>query len=139
MPQTKTLTALFCSAVFLAAIACGSSTGVIATSRPEYGPPPHAPAHGQRAKSTAAHDVKLVFDSGLGVYVAVDVPNTYYFEGVYFRLVNGHWKVAAAIGGPWDPPQKDSVPPGLRKKYSKKHKKKKDHPAKGHGAAKGAW
>jgi hypothetical protein len=107
---------------------------VIVSSSPEYGPPPHAPAHGHRARSAASHDVPLVFDSGLGVYVAVDVPNTYYYEGVYFRLVNGHWKVAAAIGGPWDPPRKNSVPPGLRKKYSKKHKKKK-----GHGAAKGAW
>lgn len=140
MRKTKPLAALCCSAALLAATACGSSTGLVATSRGGNGPPPHAPAHGHRAKSRAVHDVQLVFDSGLGVYVAVDIPSTYYFEGVYFRIADGHWQVAAAIDGPWDVTPMGSVPPGLRKKYSKQYKKKKkNHPGRGHGVAKPDW
>ena len=59
-----------------------------------HGPPPHAPAHGYRRKQQQAYhhqggDAKLAFDSDLGVYVVLDLPHHYYFDGVYLRIEDG--------------------------------------------------
>ncbi|MFQ5585276.1 MAG: hypothetical protein ACE5GF_00390, partial [Thermodesulfobacteriota bacterium] len=43
----------------------------------KHGPPPHAPAHGYRHKHR--HGVELMFDGGLGVYIAVGL------SGIYFH------------------------------------------------------
>ncbi len=55
-----------------------------------HGPPPWAPAHGYRRNHQRAYQhrdatVDLAFDSGLGVYVVVGLPNYYYWDGFYLR------------------------------------------------------
>jgi len=105
---------------------------------PGHGPPPHAPAHGYRYKQQHAYahgggDVELVFDSGLGVYVVVSLPGTYYWNDVYLRLQGERWYAAAHLDGPWKP-STQAPPPGLRAKHAKaKSKKKKGGPAKQRG------
>jgi hypothetical protein len=57
------------------------------------GPPPHAPAHGYRHK--VDHDgVDLVFDSGLGVYVVVDLVDVFWHDGRYYRCEEGIWWIS---------------------------------------------
>jgi hypothetical protein len=104
------------------------------------GPPPHAPAHGYRRKHEHAYrsggEVELVFDSGLGVYMVVGMPDIYFWEGVYLRMEGGVWSSCAQIDGAWKPYPVSSVPPGLRAKH--KHGGKPGHAGKhGHGRGKG--
>ncbi len=87
------------------------------------GPPPHAPAHGYRHKHQDG--VELVFDSGRGVYVVVEIPNEYYFDGHYYRLRADQWAVSTHVDGPWGVIDEVSIPAGLKTSPSGKHKKKK--------------
>lgn len=77
--------------------------------------PPHAPAHGLRKKH---HDHELRFDSGLGVYVLVDLPDLYFWDDFYWRFRDGVWLHARLSNGPWiivhDHPR---IPPRLAKKH----------------------
>ena len=84
----------------------------------ESGPPPWAPAHGRRHKHPKhqGDDAKLVFDSGLGVYLVVDLPDHYFLEGRYFRHHKGGWLVSATLEGPWVVGKSKDLPPGLRKR-----------------------
>ena len=78
-----------------------------------HGPPPHAPAHGYRAKT---HDgVELSFRSDLGVYVVVGYSGYYYGEGIYYRQKDGTWSVSAHFEGPWETYSEEKLPPGLQK------------------------
>ncbi len=76
------------------------------------GPPPHAPAHGHRRKQV--HDVEVVFDTQLGVYVVVGHPDYYYYDGYFYRLTDGVWQVSLKIDGGWGPKSSKPLPPGLR-------------------------
>ena len=89
--------------------------------KPGYGPPPHAPAHGHRHKQQG---VELVYDSGRGVYVVVELPNHYYYEGRYYRILANQWQAAINIDGPWKPISEESLPPGLRARQKGKSKRK---------------
>lgn len=103
------------------------------------GPPPHAPAHGYRHKQRHGDaEVDLMFDSGLGVYVVVGIPNRYYWDGVYLRLDDGQWYASAKLDGGWAPTRTSNLPPGLQKKT---HKAARGKPGKGKKAApaKGRW
>ena len=122
----------------------------------DHGPPDHAPAHGHRRKyghhrHHAGHhyasSAQLEFDSGLGVYVVVDVPNHYYWDGWYLKIEDGHWYASTQLSGSaWKPREMVKLPPGLAKKHpghsqsGKKHGKSNGHPGKGkgQGPAKGA-
>jgi hypothetical protein len=104
--------------------------------RPAHGPPPWAPAHGYRHKHAGAYQsrdgtVDLVFDSGLGVYVVVGIPNSYYWNGTYLRIAGDRWMRAPYLDAHWSPCPPDAVPSALRSKSAKA--KGKD---KGNGAAK---
>ena len=96
---------------------------------PKHGPPPHAPAHGYRHKHQ--HGVELEYDSGIGAYIVVELPGTYFHNGLYIRVSSsGHWVVAARFDGPWRVAVESDVPPKLKKskgkdKGSKKGKKNK--------------
>ncbi len=101
-----------------------------------HGPPPHAPAHGYRHKQ---HGVELVYDSGRGVYVVVDLPNHYYFNGRYYRRGEVQWEAGVNIDGPWEFVSEDALPKGLRAKAKGKGKAKgklKEHPGRGLGLEK---
>ncbi len=98
-----------------------------------HGPPPHAPAHGYRHKHQD-HGVELVYDSGLGVYVVVELPNHFYFEGHYYRHRESQWEIGVHVDGPWEVVVEESLPKGLRGKKGKG--KPKGRPGKGLGLGK---
>jgi hypothetical protein len=99
-----------------------------------HGPPPHAPAHGYRAKHGPGDSVQLVFDSRLGVYVVVDLPDHYFWDGFYLRVEDGRWYASVSLDGGWEPRSVKSLPPGLRKKVARGKGK-----GRGPGPAKGRW
>ena len=104
-----------------------------------HGPPPHAPAHGHRRNHRHGdRNVEVFFDSQLGVYVVVDTPDHYYWNGHYLRIEDGRWHASTELEGEWIARSSNSLPPGLRKKYSK-HGKVKAKPGKGQSPAKGHW
>jgi hypothetical protein len=77
------------------------------------GPPPHAPAHGYRHKH---HDHDLVFDSALGVYVVVGLPDLWFLDGSYFRWYGERWEMGVDVDGPWRLAPESTVPGRLREK-----------------------
>jgi hypothetical protein len=105
----------------------GCETVTVRDSHPGkgYGPPPHAPAHGYRHKTRRG--AELVFDSGLGVYIVVGLPDHYYSDGRYYRYHRGYWEYSPDLDGPWHGRDKKKLPPGLSKKYDG------EHPGKGKG------
>ena len=118
--------ALTCSTLVL--ISCRSLTiGGPSGRKRGHGPPPHAPAHGYRHKQ---HGVELVYDSGRGVYVVVELPNHFYFKGHYYRHRETQWEVGVHIDGSWELVSEKSLPPGLRGKEKGKGKSK-EHPGRG--------
>ncbi len=79
------------------------------------GPPPHAPAHGYRAKH---HHHDMVYDSRLGAYVVLGYRDYYYNDGWYFRYYDGFWQISADLSDrKWREADRYRVPEGLR--YSK--------------------
>ncbi len=111
-----------------------------------HGPPPHAPAHGHRRKwahQRQHHDdqqrhhangVEMVFDGALGVYVLVDMPNHYFWDGWYLRIEDGDWYASAELhGGHWEPRLGSKLPPGLAKKHHGRSQKRKHHRGRSRG------
>ncbi len=94
-----------------------------------HGPPPHAPAHGYRHRQ---HGAELVYDSGRGVYVVVELPNHFYFKGHYYRHRETYWEIGVHVDGPWEVVAEKSLPSGLRGQKKGKGKPK-EHPGKGRG------
>ncbi len=116
-------------------VSCGSfSIGVGSghKHKPKKGPPPHAPAHGYRQKHQG---VELVYDSGRGVYVVIDLPSHYYFKGRYYRRGEIQWEAGVNIDGPWESVSGEALPPGLRAKGKAKGKSK-ERPGRGLGLEK---
>ncbi|MEX2205773.1 MAG: hypothetical protein WEF50_06045 [Myxococcota bacterium] len=77
-----------------------------------HGPPPHAPAHGYRAKTPQG--VNVVFDTQIGVYVVVDLPGSYWLDDRYYRKATSGWTVSASFDGPWQPCPTAELPKGLQ-------------------------
>ena len=100
-----------------------------------YGPPPHAPAHGYRHKYQNHY---LEYDSHLGVYLIIGVPNTYFIDGIYYRESEQSWHASHYIDRDWKEYHAENLPPGLYKKYKSRGKsykhddKRMDHPGKSH-------
>lgn len=87
------------------------------------GPPPHAPAHGYRAKH---HHHDMVYDSRLGAYVVLGYSDHYYHDGWYFRYYDGFWQISADLGDrDWRDVDRYRIPEGLR--YSKHRYRDRDH------------
>ena len=76
------------------------------------GPPPHAPAHGYRHKHPS-HGIELVFDSGLGVYVVVDLEHVFYHAGHYYRWKEGAWSRSDRPKGVWKAVLVSGIPASL--------------------------
>ncbi len=98
-----------------------------------HGPPPHAPAHGYRQKNQ--HGLELEFDSGLGVYLTVEMPGVYFQNDLYIRLSDGQWTVATHFDGPWRVSVSGEIPLKLESAKGKGHKSK-GHKGKGKGFGK---
>ncbi len=97
------------------------------------GPPPHAPAHGYRHKHHHGHDME--FDSQLGAYVVLNIPETWFGNDLYIRMsTDGRWMVSTTLEGGWRVALGNEVPPKLvQHKYKYKGK------SKGKGKAKGKY
>ena len=129
------------AAVFLAA--CVTSACSVAHVEPEpraepaagskksrgHGPPPHAPAHGHRAKTS--HGVEIVFDAKLEVYILVGYSDYYYHGEHYYRVHDDGWQVSVQVAGSWEAVEEEKLPPGLRGKDKDEDK------GKGRGKGKG--
>ena len=127
---------LFVFALVCISVMCVSCTkvaifGPTHETKVGHGPPPHAPAHGYRQKQ--ADGMELVFDSKLGVYVVVGLPDCYYFDGCYFRLQDDNWQMSVSIDGAWKPAKVKSIPAGLKAKGKAKGWFFSKGKAKGHG------
>lgn len=86
------------------------------------GPPDHAPAHGYRKKHRR-HDVVMVYDSGLGVYVIAGHDGLYFHGDYFYRMDGGgSWRVSLNLNGPWEPSGGHTVPAGLYKHGKSKSK-----------------
>ena len=78
-----------------------------------HGPPPHAPAHGYRAKTRQG--VEVVFDRELGVFIVVGLRGTYFWADFYYRQESGgRWERCDRLDGAWVGIVETSLPPGLR-------------------------
>jgi hypothetical protein len=83
-----------------------------------HGPPPHAPAHGYRHKHR--HGVELRYDSGLGVYVVIEIPGMYFNDGLYIQCSSkGYWEVGYHYKGPWRIAVGNEIPAKLDQKKGK--------------------
>ncbi len=96
------------------------ATAIILKKGP--GPPPHAPAHGYRAKTSDG--IEIVYDSKLGVYVVVGLSSHYYYDGLYYRFNGGHWEASAKFHDSWEVVAEYKVPPALRSGKKSKGKGK---------------
>lgn len=112
-----------CAALLLALSSFTTGCGVFLhgpgpAPGPGHGPPPHAPAHGRRAKYHH-QGAELEFDPGLGAYIVVGRPGFYFMDDHYYRMVDGAWHMAVNVGGPWTVSSYEHVPPGLVKSHGK--------------------
>ena len=115
---------------------CGTGMACTTTSAARYeqqagpgksrghGPPPHAPAHGYRAKPRDV--IELVYSSDYGVYEVVGRDGYYYQDGVIYHKDSIGWIVGRTLNGPWTSVTEAQIPPGLRS----------DHPGRGQGQSK---
>lgn len=85
-----------------------------------HGPPPHAPAHGYRAKTLDG--TELDFRSDLGVYVVVGVSDYFFHDGVFYHRDGNGWIAGQHVDGPWTRVTESQLPPGLRSKSKGKAK-----------------
>jgi hypothetical protein len=103
----------------------------------DQGPPPHAPAHGYRAKHRH-HDMH--YDSKLGAYIVLGYDDHFYADNMYFRYRDGGWQFSLDLDGhDWHRAHDKQVPYKLRKSKAGKSKKHKDHPGKGKDKDKGRY
>ena len=99
---------------------------VVANPPAEHGgPPPHAPAYGYRRKQHVENgpDLELAFDTGLGVYVVVGIPDLYFLDGHYFRFADSGWQISVHHDSGWTVAVQKDVPSGLWKSKSANGKK----------------
>jgi hypothetical protein len=118
----KKLTSFVFTFTCLVLLTASCSEEVVYRAAPSrgYGPPPHAPAYGRRAKHVEG--VELVYDAGLGLYVVVGRPDYYYCDGTFYRLQAGLWEVSPSLDRGWGPLGQKILPPGLRGKGNHKTK-----------------
>src|SRR5262245_61231350 len=76
-------------------------------------PPPRAPAHGYK-HAFDRDNVDLVYDSGLGAYVVVDLVDVFFYEGHYYHCEDGRWFISPRPRSGWLLVAASQVPTGLR-------------------------
>jgi len=60
--------------------------------------------------------MELVYDSALGLYIVVGLPNHYYHDGYFYRLRGTLWEVSLKPKVGWAVASDKSLPPGLQGK-----------------------
>jgi hypothetical protein len=108
---------------------CADRASVVYADGRDYrgGPPPHAPAHGYRAKHQRHN---MVYDSRLGAYIVLGYDDHYYNDGWYFRYRDGLWQINADLRDrDWRDVDHYRVPEGLR--YSKHGYRDRDYEDRG--------
>lgn len=145
MHHSRTVLTALCATLALLVVACapGSSITIGNGQRGSVhegghrhgGPPPHAPAHGYRHKhSHGGRNLELVFDSDLGIYVVVGVPDRYYWDGYYLRFDGDQWYGSVDLDHGWEPRSSDSLPSDTKKKRKRNAKAKgRKNPGPAHG------
>ena len=108
----RKLTIALAAALLAACVAVAPAPGPGPAKSQGHGPPPHAPAHGYRAKTPQG--VSVLFDTQIGVYVVVDVPGNYWLDDRYYRKQDANWVVSASVEGPWAPCPLGDLPKGLQ-------------------------
>jgi hypothetical protein len=112
--MTRRLAAALACALLAALPACVVVDAPVRVHHDERGgPPPHAPAHGYRAKH---HGHDLVFDHELGVYVVVGLTDVWFLDGSYFRISGDHWEVSVGSPDRWRVASVSVVPARLQAK-----------------------
>jgi hypothetical protein len=114
--------AVLAATVLTACVAVAQSPAPGPEKSQGHGPPAHAPAYGYRAKTPQG--VNITFDTGIGVYVAVDVPGLYWLDERYYRNSATGWQVSAGFEGPWTVCASGDLPVGLQREDSKPGKSK---------------
>jgi hypothetical protein len=135
-----------CAPISSLTVGMGNGHSVHSQKSHAHGPPPHAPAHGYRHKHEhKGQDLELAFDSGLGFYAVLGIPNRFYWNGYYLRIDGDQWYASTELDGRWEAWDDDALPKGKAKKESK-HKGQAKGKGKGkHGhkdgskPAKGKW
>ena len=117
-----TLAALALSGCFAVATAPAPGPGPGPGKSQGHGPPPHAPAHGYRAKTPQG--VEVVFDTQVGVYIVINVPGSYWLDDRYYRKAPKGWVWSASFEGPWEVCVEANLPVGLRAGAAKNRKDK---------------
>ena len=113
MNRRKFISYLGLSTVAIILPGC-ASTGITIGQPAKKGPPAHAPAHGYRRKNR--HGLQMTFDSNLGVYVLMDYPMHFYWDGRYFRKSKNKWESSSDINKKWKSIKKEQLPKGLQNK-----------------------
>jgi hypothetical protein len=135
---TITLFVCGCAPISSVTIGMGHPPIVHTESHHHQGPPPHAPAHGYRHKHRQqGQELELQFDSALGVYIVMGIPDRYYWNGFYLQMVGDEWHSSESLHSDYKRRDDESLPPGLRK--HKKHPKANRGKSKKHSPARGHW
>ncbi len=109
-------TILFAAVTLWLTVACSSSPSrsdiYVALPATAEGPPAHAPAHGYRNKHRHK-GIDLVFDTGLGVYVVVNMEGYFFNNGLFYRYRDHSWEISVDIDRGWKIVSANKVPRGL--------------------------
>ncbi|HEX7124547.1 MAG TPA: hypothetical protein VF406_02075 [Thermodesulfobacteriota bacterium] len=90
-------------AVLVTLLVAGMVAGCAVASAPG-GPPPHAPAHGARAKRPPRITITptVVLIAGTQVAFAENYPgDLFYFQGRWYRPYDGRWWWSVTVNGEW--------------------------------------
>jgi hypothetical protein len=80
----------------------------------------HSPAHGHHHSRNDGVD--LVFDSGIGAYIALGFDDLFFFDNRYMRFYDGYWHYADRYDGRWYRADDRYIPRRLRE--ARRHNKK---------------
>lgn len=131
----RTITGSLIIVLMATGVACTGTTSVQnAQTGPSksrgHGPPPHAPAHGYRAKTQDG--LELVYRSDYGVYEVAGRSDYYYSDGLIYHKDSLGWIIGSSVDGPWTSVKEAQIPPGLRSDNQGKNPGQGKAKAKGH-------
>jgi len=109
--SAKLLWTLLIAGAVLAASDCMAG---LAPSGYNDAPPLRGPVNGYR-HSWQGQD--LLYDANLRVYQVVGMPHYYFFNGNYYRNIDGRWYFSRGLDRKWRYYNWHRVPPSLAREY----------------------